>query len=362
MQNLTGKITGSTLTAAEWDQLPQEVQGVISALGITLSSGDLNQLNAAVAGYSAVGQFFTGAGAADAYTANAPSPRTNPPARQEGMIIRFQAAANNTGACTLNAFGTGVADIKLSDGTTDPAADDIVAGKDVTVIDRVTYFELIRTGQTKITVISVSNAAWTPQPDTKVIEFTAIGAGGGAGGVSGQGSGTAATSGGGGAGAAAIKTVSVIDASYSITIGAGGSGGAAGNNAGATGGTTTVIDNGPGTNVSLSCPGGAGGFGDLGSSGYNSVAGGTGAIATGGDVNVRGGDGTSGVKSSGFASSFGNGGSSILGGGPRGGSSGDGFDADTYGAAGGGVATRGVSSNFSGGDGHQGVVIIREFF
>jgi len=123
-----------------------ENNNLIVGSGQALAPGDNQQTHKSVATYAAVGQFMTGAGAADAYTANAPAPRINPAAREIGMLLRFQAAATNTGASTLNAFGTGVDDIKLSDGTTDPAAGDIVGGKDVTVIDRGTFFELVITG------------------------------------------------------------------------------------------------------------------------------------------------------------------------------------------------------------------------
>lgn len=136
-----------------------ENNNLIEGSGQSLDTGDNQQTHKAVATYALVGEYMLGAGVADAYTANAPSPRINPEARETGMVIRFQAAADNTGACTLNAFGTGVDDIKLADGTTDPAAGDIVGGEDVTVIDRSTYFELFNPKVSNVSV-AVDKSLW----------------------------------------------------------------------------------------------------------------------------------------------------------------------------------------------------------
>ena len=67
MQDLNDKITGNSLTAPEWNEVPSEIQNIIEGLGITLSGGDLNQLGKAIAGYVANGSFYTDSGAADAY-------------------------------------------------------------------------------------------------------------------------------------------------------------------------------------------------------------------------------------------------------------------------------------------------------
>lgn len=124
MQDLTGKITGSTLTAAEWNQLPQEVQNVITALGITLGSGDLNQLGKAIAGYVANGTFYTDSGVADAYVLSTVGSKQNAPGYTDGFEINFVTVNTNTGASTVNVAGLGVKNIKLSGGA-DPAAGDI---------------------------------------------------------------------------------------------------------------------------------------------------------------------------------------------------------------------------------------------
>jgi len=48
MQDLNGKIKGNKLTAAEWNEIPSEIQNVIEASGQTLSSGNLTQLRKAI--------------------------------------------------------------------------------------------------------------------------------------------------------------------------------------------------------------------------------------------------------------------------------------------------------------------------
>ena len=47
MQDLNDKITGNELTAAEWNEVPSEIQNAIEASGQALSSGDLTQLRKA---------------------------------------------------------------------------------------------------------------------------------------------------------------------------------------------------------------------------------------------------------------------------------------------------------------------------
>ena len=65
MQDLNDKLTGQSLTAAEWNQMPSELQNIITAFGQGLSSIDLNQLGKSIAGYAANGNFFTDSGSPD---------------------------------------------------------------------------------------------------------------------------------------------------------------------------------------------------------------------------------------------------------------------------------------------------------
>lgn len=126
MQSLIGKITGSTLTAAEWNQLPNEVQNVITTLGITLSSGDLNQLGKAIAGYVANGTFYTDGGSANAYVLTTIGSKQTPTAYTDGLEAEFVVATTNTGASTINIAGLGVKDIAATATTGTLTAGDMV--------------------------------------------------------------------------------------------------------------------------------------------------------------------------------------------------------------------------------------------
>lgn len=123
MQDLTGKTTGSNLTAAEWNQLPQEVQNIITDLGIVLSGGDTDQLGKALALFLAAGTFYTDSGAADAYVLTAIGTRQAPASYSDGMYIRFRAANANTGAATVNVNALGVKTMVREDGNTLNAGD-----------------------------------------------------------------------------------------------------------------------------------------------------------------------------------------------------------------------------------------------
>jgi len=108
MQSLTGKNTGDSLTAVEWNQLPAEVQNVITGLGIALSPSDLNQLGKAIAGYAANGQFYTDSGVANAYVLTVVGAKQKAPAYSNGFTVYFRATNNNTAASTVNVAGLGV--------------------------------------------------------------------------------------------------------------------------------------------------------------------------------------------------------------------------------------------------------------
>lgn len=124
MQDLNDFITGSTLTAAQFVEIPSEIQNVIEGLGLTLSSGDLNQLGKAIAGYVSNGTFYTDSGIADAYVLTKIGLKQTATAYTDGFLVSFLAGNVNAGASTVNVAGLGVKNIKISDGT-DPAAGDI---------------------------------------------------------------------------------------------------------------------------------------------------------------------------------------------------------------------------------------------
>jgi hypothetical protein len=116
MQDLNDKITGGTLTAAEWNEVPSEIQSVIEGLGITLSGGDLNQLGKAIAGYVANGNFYTDSGAADAYVLSVIGSKQRAPSYTDGFEISFIAGNTNNGASTVNVAGLGVKSLTTDTG------------------------------------------------------------------------------------------------------------------------------------------------------------------------------------------------------------------------------------------------------
>lgn len=117
MQDLNDKLTGGTLAASEWNQVPSEIQNVIESLGITLSVGDLNQLGKAIAGYVANGTFYSDSGSADAYVLSVIGSKQAPPSYSDGFHASFIAAAANTGGvATVNIAGIGAKNITNSGG------------------------------------------------------------------------------------------------------------------------------------------------------------------------------------------------------------------------------------------------------
>jgi len=121
MQDLNDKITGSTLTASEWNEVPSELQNVIENTGQTLSGGDLNQLGKGIADYSVNGTFYTDSGAADAYVLTTIGLKQTSTAYTDGFAINFVPGNTNTGASTVNVGSLGVKSLKYFDGSDMPA-------------------------------------------------------------------------------------------------------------------------------------------------------------------------------------------------------------------------------------------------
>jgi len=367
MQDLNDKVTGGTLTAPEWNEVPSELQNIIENTGQTLSGADLNQLGKGVAAYVANGSRFVDSGIADAYVLSPSGLKQSPPSYADGHEFTFIPGNSNTGASTANVGGLGVVNIKLPGGTTDPSAAMIPAGIPTRLVYRTAPavhfelrpFSLLRTFTT--------SGTYTPTPGARLIRVRGVGGGGGGGGVDGQGAGTAAFSGAGACGGY-VEVWIFIDSAYSaaFVVGAAGVGGAAGNNNGTAGGNSTWSD---GT-VSLAANGGSGGVGKRATATGGVFFGdpeSTGGTATGGDVNVDGAHGypgytgNNGVAVSGMGgrnTPFGAGGKSV-----RAQAAANAGNAATgYGAGGGPAAVHDVSTNAAGGNGAPGVWIVEEIF
>lgn len=136
-------------------------------------------------------------------------------------------------------------------------------------------------------VIFSASGTYTPSAGMVFCEVELIAGGGGGGGALG-GSGTSAAGGGGGAGGYAKKIFSAADIGVSkvVTIGVAGTAGVAGNNAGGTGGNSSF-------GALLTCNGGGGGGGSGAiAAAAVAAAGGVGGTTTGGEISIRGGNGS----------------------------------------------------------------------
>lgn len=191
-----------------------------------------------------------------------------------------------------------------------------------------------------------SSAIYTPTAGTKAIKVTLTGGGGGGGGC--QAATTAATfsGAGGGAGGTVIAWITSPASSYSVTIGAGGAGGV-GANAGSNGGNSVF--------GALTAGGGGGGQ----KVSATSTPGGVSGTASGGLVNIRGGDGNDGQIGAYLVT--GSGGSSLWGGGGRPGAGG-GNVGKAFGSGGGGAYdTALTNTSYTGGAGAAGILVVEEY-
>jgi len=205
-------------------------------------------------------------------------------------------------------------------------------------------------------------ATYTTPTGARALRVTAVGGGGGGGGVDGQGASSAGNGRAGAGGGVCVKFITSPAASYTYTIGAGGAGGAAGNNNGAAGGNTTFED---GVSLTLTANGGALGAGHTASAGNNFAVGAVGGTATGGDLNLKGVDGGSfhvvggvmaGFSASGFAPGFGGNVS------PSSTSGEAGNNGVTAGSGGTGGVAINTATNYAGGDGADGLIIVEVFY
>jgi len=111
MQDLNDKVTGSSLAASEWNQVPSELQNVITALNQSLTAADLNQLGKAIAGYSGSGNAFVDGGTANAIVLSPVTGLQAPPQYTNLQAVRFIKNGTNTGAVTVNVAGLGVLNV-----------------------------------------------------------------------------------------------------------------------------------------------------------------------------------------------------------------------------------------------------------
>ncbi len=136
MQEISTKVTGGQLTAAQWNEVPKESENVSTAFGASLSSGNLNQLGQAIVDYVASGNFYLDTGSATAYVLTPITGRQGPTGYFNGMEVRFRATNANSGAApTVDVSGKGATAIVHEDATA------LVAGDISTTADAILRYD-----------------------------------------------------------------------------------------------------------------------------------------------------------------------------------------------------------------------------
>lgn len=301
--------------------------------------------------------FLTSGGSANAYTLTY---SVAPASYYTGQTFTFTANFGCTGSATLNVNGLGAKTIKkdVSGTMTALSSGDIASGAKVKVSYDGTDFiwinwqgavvsvsaatdsaagivELATTTETLTgtnttlattpagvaaaiaaaspnAVVSVSiqtftaSGTWTKPAGLLFAVVEVQGPGGGSGGCSAASSNIGIGGGSGGGGyAKKLYMASELSATETVTIGAVGTGGAAGNNSGTAGGNSVF--------KAITANGGALGAGDTASTAAAALLGGAGGTATGGDVNISGGSGLVGYRNSGTIGYSSIGGISVMG-------------------------------------------------
>lgn len=105
MQDIATKVEGSQLTAEEFNQIPSEIENVITSTGQSLTNADVRQLVKAISIYTGKGDFYNTSGTANNIILNPIDNMQTPIAYNDGLRVRFIASATNTNSVTINILG-----------------------------------------------------------------------------------------------------------------------------------------------------------------------------------------------------------------------------------------------------------------
>lgn len=132
MLNIPTKADGvDTLSATEFNSLNNELKNIIESTGQTLAGGDLFQIAKAAAAYAGSSTFYIDSGTTNSYVLSAIDSFEEIDAYTDGLVIRFVATTENTGAATVNVNSLGTKSIVTSSGVALPSGD-IVIGDYIT--------------------------------------------------------------------------------------------------------------------------------------------------------------------------------------------------------------------------------------
>ena len=214
--------------------------------------------------------------------------------------------------------------------------------------------------------VYTSTTTWNKPSNIHHIEVECVGSGGGSAGADTTGAGTVSGGGGGGGGGYAKKLFLAADlasdTTFDVTVG---NAGAAGDSAGSapTAGSAVTF---AGTGITtVNAGGGGAGESGVATSGTIVRAGGGGGAASGGDINMTGGDGGFWFGDGGQRRTFGFGGNSFYGGmtGPGGADAGNaGVAGSQYGGGAAGAHNSNSQAGKAGAAGAKGVVIVTEYY
>lgn len=124
MLNIPTKADGvDTLSATEFNSLNNELKNIIESTGQTLAGGDLFQMAKSAAAYAGSGTFYIDSGSTNSYVLAAIDSFKAIDAYTDGLLIRFIATTENTGAATVNVNSLGAKSIVTSSGVVLPSGD-----------------------------------------------------------------------------------------------------------------------------------------------------------------------------------------------------------------------------------------------
>lgn len=110
---IESKREGSALTSAEFNQIPDELENVISKAGLTPTKSSLTQVSQSISQMVGDASFYATSGTANDIILSAISPRLAPAKLTNGMMVRFQALYENTEATSVNVGNLGAKTITI---------------------------------------------------------------------------------------------------------------------------------------------------------------------------------------------------------------------------------------------------------